>query len=47
MPELLTRAFVSSAFNEAENLEELHRRCRAVHADLEREFRDRFALHAP
>jgi len=37
-------AFVSSAFNEEENLEELHRRCRAVHAELQREFADRVAL---
>jgi glycosyltransferase involved in cell wall biosynthesis len=44
MPEPLTLAFVSSAFNEAENLEELHRRCRAVHAELEREFRGLFEL---
>lgn len=40
----LSLAFVSSAFNEEENLEELHRRCRAVHANLEREFGDRFDL---
>lgn len=40
----LTLAFVSSAFNEEENLEELHRRCRAVHAVLKRDFEDRFAL---
>ncbi len=44
MPRQLTLAFVSSAFNEEENLEELHRRCRAVHAVLERESADRFAL---
>ena len=40
----LTLAFISSAFNEEENLEELHRRCRAVHAELEKEFLDRFEL---
>lgn len=44
MPHSLTLAFVSSAFNEEENLEELHRRCRAVHAQLEQEFHDRFDL---
>lgn len=44
MPEPLTLAFVSSAFNEAENLEELYQRCRAVHAELQREFANRFAL---
>ena len=44
MDQALTLAFVSSAFNEEENLEELHRRCRAVHAELEREFRDRIDL---
>lgn len=40
----LTLAFVSSAFNEEQNLEELRRRCRAVHAELAREFVDRVAL---
>lgn len=44
MPEPLTLAFVSSAFNEAENLEELHRRCRAVHAELQHEFASRVEL---
>jgi glycosyltransferase involved in cell wall biosynthesis len=44
MPAKLTLAFVSSAFNEEDNLEELHRRCRAVHAELEREFAVRVAL---
>ena len=44
MPAKLTLAFVSSAFNEEYNLEELHRRCRAVHAELSREFADRVAL---
>lgn len=44
MPEPLTLAFVSSAFNEAENLEELHRRCRQAHAELRREFAGRFPL---
>ena len=34
----LSLAFVSSAFNEAENQEELHRRCRAAHAQLPQEF---------
>jgi len=33
-----TLAFVSSAYNEAENLVELHRRCREAHAELKREF---------
>lgn len=33
-----TLAFVSSAYNEAENLVELHRRCREAHAELQREF---------
>lgn len=42
--EVLTLAFVSSAFNEAENLEELHRRCRAAHAELQREFAERVVL---
>jgi glycosyltransferase involved in cell wall biosynthesis len=41
----LSLAFVSSAFNEEENLEELHRRCRKVHAELQREFLDQFVLH--
>jgi len=41
----LSLAFVSSAFNEEENLEELHRRCRAVHKELARDFGDRFELH--
>lgn len=40
----LTLAFVSSAFNEEENLEELHRRCRAVHEELRRDYSDRFDL---
>ena len=44
MPEPLTLAFVSSAFNEAENLEELHQRCRAVHAELQHEFASRVEL---
>jgi len=44
LPHSLTLAFVSSAFNEEENLDELHRRCRAVHAVLEREFADRVVL---
>jgi glycosyltransferase involved in cell wall biosynthesis len=44
MSEPLTLAFVSSAFNEAENLEELHRRCRQVHDELRREFAVRFPL---
>lgn len=44
MPEPLTLAFVSSAFNEAENLEELHRRCRQAHAELRREFAERVPL---
>lgn len=32
MPEPLTLAFVSSAFNGGDELEELHHRCRAMHA---------------
>lgn len=44
IPPSLSLAFVSSAFNEEENLEELHRRCRAVHAQLAREFANRFDL---
>ena len=44
MPKPLTLAFVSSAFNEAENLEELYRRCRAVHEELRQEFADRVDL---
>jgi glycosyltransferase involved in cell wall biosynthesis len=44
MAKPLTLAFVSSAFNEAENLEELHRRCREVHAVLQREFADRIPI---
>jgi hypothetical protein len=44
MAKPLTLAFVSSAFNEAENLEELHRRCREVHEALQREFADRILL---
>jgi glycosyltransferase involved in cell wall biosynthesis len=39
-----TLAFVSSAFNEVENLEELHQRCRAVHSELQQEFSDRLDL---
>jgi len=44
MSKPLTLAFVSSAFNEGENLEELHRRCRAVHAELRQEFADQVDL---
>lgn len=44
MTESVTLAFVSSAFNEEENLEELHRRCRAAHAALRREVADRVDL---
>ena len=40
----LTLAFVSSAFNEAENLEELYRRCRAAHAQLQQEFSEQVNL---
>ena len=40
----LTLAFVSSAYNEAENLEELHQRCRCAHAQLQQEFADLVAL---
>ncbi len=35
--QLLTMAFVSSAYNEAENLEELHRRCREAFTILQHE----------
>ncbi len=41
---IVTLAFVSSAYNEAENLEELHRRSRNVHSELQQEFSDRFDL---
>jgi glycosyltransferase involved in cell wall biosynthesis len=41
----LTLAFVSSAYNEAANLEALHCRCRAAHAELERDVAGRFTLH--
>ena len=40
----LTLAFVSSAYNEADNLEELHRRCRAAHAQLQQEFSEQLNL---
>jgi glycosyltransferase involved in cell wall biosynthesis len=40
-----TLAFVSTAFNEAGNLVELHRRCRAVHADLQRAIASDGTLH--
>lgn len=40
----LTLAYVSSAYNEFGNLEELHRRCRVVHQALSDEFRDRYDL---
>ena len=43
-PATTTLAFVSSAFNEVENLEELHRRCRAVHSELQQEFSDHIDL---
>lgn len=42
--ERLVLAFVSSAFNEAENLEELHRRCRGVYEALREEFASRLEL---
>jgi glycosyltransferase involved in cell wall biosynthesis len=38
MSKPITLTFVSSAFNEAANLEELHQRCRAAHAKLQQEF---------
>lgn len=44
MTQSLTLAFVSSAYNEEGNLEELHRRCRNVHAQLQQEFADRVTL---
>lgn len=40
----LTLAFVSSAFGEAENLEELYRRCRAAYEELEQEISGRIEL---
>ena len=40
----LTLAFVSSAFNEAENLEELHQRCRAAHASIQNAFAGKMNL---
>jgi len=40
----LPLAIVSSAYNEAENLEELYSRCRAVHAELQQEYADRLEL---
>jgi len=44
MPELVKLAFVSSAYNEAENLEELHRRCRDAHTVLQQEFAGKISL---
>lgn len=44
MPVPLTLAFISTAFNEEENLEELHRRCRTAHAELQLEFEGRIDL---
>jgi hypothetical protein len=41
----LTMAFVSSAYNEAENLEELHRRCRAAFAELQHVFANQWQLN--
>ena len=35
MPETIVLGFVTSAFNEVLNLEELHRRCRLAHAKLQ------------
>ena len=37
-------AFLCSAFNEEGNLMELHRRCREVHAQLEKEYSDQVDL---
>lgn len=45
MSEQLTLAFVSTAFNESENLEELYRRCRAAHAELSSEFGNNVELN--
>ena len=45
MSEQLTLAFVSTAFNESENLEELYRRCRAAHAELSTEFGNNVELN--
>lgn len=42
--QVLTIGFASSAYNEAENLEEFHQRCRRAHALLADEFADRFEL---
>lgn len=44
MPDSLSLAFVSSAFNEARNLEELYLRCRRVFDDLQHEFAGRLRL---
>jgi glycosyltransferase involved in cell wall biosynthesis len=41
----LTMAFVSSAYNEAENLEELHRRCRAAFTELQNQFAHQLQLN--
>ena len=38
----ISLTFVSSAYNEADNLEELYSRCRAVHASLQEELRSAF-----
>ena len=40
----LAVAFVSSAYNEAENLEEFYDRCRNTHAELQQEFANRIQL---
>lgn len=45
MSEPLTLAFVSTAFNESENLEELYRRRRAAHAELSSEFGNNVELN--
>jgi glycosyltransferase involved in cell wall biosynthesis len=44
MPASLTIAFISSAYNEAGNLQELHRRCREAHATLQQEFTGQMRL---
>jgi glycosyltransferase involved in cell wall biosynthesis len=40
----LTLAFVSSAYNEEDNLRELHRRCREVHSGLQQTLFGRYSL---
>ena len=44
MPDSISLAFISPAFNEAQNLEELYLRCRLVFDKLQREYADRAPL---